>query len=270
MTPSSLRFCKMHGLGNDFVVIDAIHQKINRSTLPVQVIADRHLGVGCDQLLLIESSVKADFFCRILNADGSEAEQCGNGLRAIARYVHEHGLHDSTHLSIETVAGIFPVEIQDYDHIRVTIASAGIAATAMEISLPELGQVVSGSALSMGNPHFIIKVTDVENTLTNEIGSAVATHSSFPQGTNVGFMQVKDTGHIILRTYERGAGETFACGSNACAAVAAGILDGSLTHSVLVEFQYGSLTIAWEGPGKPVHMTGPASSVFTGEWASSH
>ena len=265
MQSPALRFTKMHGLGNDFVVIDTIQQKVDWRSLPLKQIADRHLGIGCDQILLIESSKNADVFCRIINADGSEAEQCGNGLRCVARFINEKGLLTRANVTIETIAGIFPVEIKDYDHIRVTIATVGIDAAAMQLQLPELDTAVSGSALSMGNPHFIIKVDDIVTAPAAQVGEAVATHPSFPHGTNVGFMQVMNNKHIRLRTYERGAGETNACGSNACAAVAAGILDGSLQHTVMVEFKYGQLLIEWEGKGKPVHMTGPAISVFEGE-----
>lgn len=265
MKQQTLRFTKMHGLGNDFVIIDTIHQPLDRHALPIQQIADRHLGVGCDQVLLIEPSQHADFFCRILNADGSEAEQCGNGLRCVARFVHEKQLHPDRHLTIETIAGIFPVAIKNYEQIRVTIPAAGIEAAAMELQLPALGTAVSGSALSIGNPHFIINVPDIQSAAAGQIGQAVATHPTFPHGTNVGFMQIMDNKHIRLRTYERGAGETNACGSNACAAVAAGILAGLLQHSVMVEFKYGQLIIEWEGKGKPVHMNGPAVAVFEAE-----
>lgn len=267
MTNQPMKFTKMHGLGNDFVVINAVQQPLDWKRLPAKLIADRHLGIGCDQILLIEPSTSADFFCRIINADGSEAEQCGNGLRCVARFVHEKGLHPSTNLTIETVAGVFPIEIKDYDHIRVTIPAAGIESSSIQLSLPTLGTAVSGSVLSIGNPHFIIKVADLQTTQTGQIGQAVSTHPSFPHGTNVGFMQVLKPNHILLRTYERGAGETHACGSNACAAVAAGILDGSLQHAVTVEFNYGQLMIEWEGKNKPVHMNGPASVVFEGEIA---
>lgn len=264
MTKQPIKFTKMHGLGNDFVVINGIEHIIDWKLLPAKKIADRHLGIGCDQILLIEPSTSADFFCRIINADGSEAEQCGNGLRCVARFVHEKGLQQGNHFTLETIAGVFPVEIKDYDHIRVTIA-ARIESSSMQLSLTTLGTEVSGSALSIGNPHFIIKVADLQTTQTDQIGPAVSSHPSFPHGTNVGFMQVVSPDHIRLRTYERGAGETHACGSNACAAVAAGILDGSLHHAVTVEFHYGQLKIEWEGKNKPVHMNGPACTVFEGE-----
>ncbi len=261
----SLHFTKMHGLGNDFIVIDTISQKVDWQKLPTATLADRHFGIGCDQLLLVGPSSSADFFCRILNGDGSEAEQCGNGLRCVARFVHETGLSNKANMTIETIAGIFPVEIKDYDHISVLIATSVMDLSTMQIDLPTLHTEVVGASLSMGNPHFIITVPDISTAATNELGRAIATHPLFPQGTNVGFMQIKDSGHIYLRTYERGAGETHACGSNACAAVAAGILDGSLSKSVRVDFRYGQLAIEWEGKGKPVRMIGPAALVFEGK-----
>lgn len=261
---NQLRFTKMHGLGNDFIVIDAASQPLNWHQFPFSAIADRHLGVGCDQILLIEQSSNADYFCRIINADGSEAEQCGNGLRCVARFLHEKGLHASHRMTIETIVGVFPVEIKDYDHIRVTIPSASIESSTLHLQIPTLGKSINGSALSVGNPHFIVKVDNIKDTDTRKIGAAISTHPDFPNGTNVGFMQIINSNHVRLCTYERGAGETNACGSNACAAVAAGIIDGSLKNTVNVEFKYGQLIIEWQGKGEPVYMTGPAVSVFEG------
>ena len=182
MKHQNIRFTKMHGLGNDFIVIDTIDQSVDRHHIPFIQLADRHLGVGCDQILLIESSASADFFCRIINADGSEAEQCGNGLRCVARFAHEQGLITRTNMTVETIAGVFPIMIKDYDHIRVTIATPGINASTIQLPLPTLDTVVYGSALSMGNPHFIIKVADIYTAPTGQIGAAVSSHPSFPQG----------------------------------------------------------------------------------------
>lgn len=267
MQPSSLQFSKMHGLGNDFVVINAIDIKLDLAKLPIRLITDRHRGIGCDQLLIVEASTEADFFCRIINADGSEAEQCGNGLRCVARFVHEAGLTIKSSFTIETVAGIFPVEIKNYDHIRVALKASAITSKSMMIPLPQLETAIEGSSLSMGNPHFIIKVDDISSAPTTKIGPLISTNMLFPEGTNVGFVQVVDRQHIRLRTYERGSGETHACGSNAAAAVAAGILDGSLAQTVNVEFKYGQLIIEWEGGNKPVYMTGPATFVFAGVYS---
>lgn len=266
MTTSTIRFHKMHGLGNDFVVIDAIHQAINIDALPVKQMADRHLGVGFDQLLIIERGKNADFFCVILNSDGSEAEQCGNGLRCVARFIHENGLFTKPTFTLETIAGVFPVDIKDYDQVRITMSTSSIDASNLELNLPVGDVSVSGSALSMGNPHFIVKVDNLETVDIGDLGSHISNHAIFPQGTNVGFMEVVKPDHIRLRTYERGAGNTLACGSNACAAVASGILEGTLNNQVAVEFEYGRVFIEWEGGDKPVHMTGPATYVFSGEW----
>lgn len=266
MLQAPLHFTKMHGLGNDFIIIHAKSDSLDLNTLPFALMANRHLGIGCDQILIIETSTEADFFCRIINADGSEAEQCGNGLRAAARFVHETSLHLSKHLTIATIAGIFPIEINDYHHIRVTLPVIGLESSLLNIPLPLLDTVIDGTSVSLGNPHFIIKVTNLDTTHIKQIGSNLSTHPSFPKGTNVGFMQVMNPGHIRLRTYERGSGQTYACGSNACAAVLAGIQDGCLHKSVIVEFEFGQLIIEWEGKDSPVHMTGPATWVFTGEW----
>jgi len=247
-------------------VIDATKQTLDLATLPVTKMADRHLGIGFDQLLIIEKSNHADFFCRILNADGSSAEQCGNGLRAVARYIHEQKLLDRKAFKLETVAGIFPVLIEDYDHIRITMSETDITASHMEIPLPDINKAITGDSLSLGNPHFIISVDNAVTAEADGLGCLISTHPIFPQGTNVGFMEVVQRDHIRLRTYERGAGATLACGSNACAAVVAGILQDTLANRVAVEFQHGQIMIEWEGNNKPVHMTGPATDVFSGEW----
>lgn len=260
-----IHFTKMHGLGNDFVVIDAMNQSITLQPAFIKHIGNRHTGIGFDQLLVIEKSSKADFFCRIFNADGSEAEQCGNGLRCIARYVHEHGMHPTSTLSIETKAGVFPVEIKDYDHIRVTMGAPRIEEKLMALQLDQQSDGLQMSVMSIGNPHAVIKVDALNPELVTELGAEISQHAYFPNGANVGFMQIDHPGHIHLRTYERGAGETLACGSNACAATVAGIINHWLDQRVTVEFRDGSLLIEWEGEGRPIHMTGPAVTVFSGE-----
>lgn len=260
----SIPFVKMHGLGNDFIVMDTIKRPLEIASLPIKRMADRHFGIGCDQILIISKAKHADFFCLILNSDGSEAEQCGNGLRCVARYIHEEKLHSSRQFTIETVAGVFPIDIKDYEHIQVTLPLPDLSAQTLHIPIPELNMEVSGNSLSIGNPHFIISVDNLKYYQTKQVGAALSTHSVFPKGTNVGFVQKLNPGHIVLRTYERGAGETYACGSNACAAVASGILQGELQNSVNVDFQYGQLKIEWQGQGKPVQMTGPAAKVFSG------
>lgn len=266
MRTPPIHFHKMHGLGNDFVVIDLKSQELDWESLPIQSLANRHLGVGCDQVLLISASLNADFFCRILNSDGSEAEQCGNGLRCVARYVFENGLTESRDFTIETVAGIFPVNVIDYDHIQLFLPTPDLSVEPMAIKISEFPDGISGHALSLGNPHFIIPVTELDMSYITNVGYAVSTHPDFPQGTNVGFVATRNPNHIELRTFERGAGNTYACGSNACAAVVTGILTGKLHSEVTVQFELGQLHIAWEGRGKPIVMTGPAVLVFTGIW----
>jgi diaminopimelate epimerase len=263
---TAIRFHKMHGLGNDFVVIDAISEKVDIGKLPFTLMADRHLGIGCDQFLIIESGKEADFFCRIVNSDGSEAEQCGNGLRCVARFVHEQKLIAANDFTLATIAGVFPVSIKDYDHISVTMLSKPVTTDHLEIRLPEFDISIAGASLSIGNPHFIIPVEKIDPADTMTLGAAIAVHPLFPQGTNVGFMEVVSEDHIRLRTYERGAGQTLACGSNACAAVIYGIMENSLSRKVAVEFEHGKVTIEWPDGKKPVKMTGPASYVFSGEW----
>jgi diaminopimelate epimerase len=264
MLAHPIRFTKMHGLGNDFVVINTLDQSFDSAHLPITTLSNRHLGIGFDQLLLIEKSQQADFFCRIFNADGSEAEQCGNGLRCVARFIHEEKLVKKPALQIATKAGIYAIEIRDYDHISVSMGIPKITENLIELALEHPIQSVSLSVLSIGNPHAIMKVESIHSDLPDALGATLTTHSYFPQGANIGLMQVVNPHQILLRTFERGSGETFACGSNACAAVVAGIMNGWLQHSVQVQFHHGSLMIEWEGKDKPIHMTGPATKVFSG------
>lgn len=259
----TLRFSKMHGLGNDFVVINNLAGDINWKSLPIKRICDRHLGIGCDQVLIIEKAKHADFFCRILNADGSQAEQCGNGLRCVARYLHEQNIASSSIFTLETMAGVFPVSIKDYETISVTLPIPQL--TVNDCSIPiSPDQALHGKSLSLGNPHLVIEVDEVASTPVIELGKIASTHTSFPNGVNVGFMQKVSNNHIILRTFERGSGQTHACGSNACAAVASGIHSGLLDKRVDVEFTLGKLRIEWLDNGSALIMTGPASLVFTG------
>lgn len=260
----SIHFTKMHGLGNDFVVINAIKQNIILSQLSIPLLGDRHQGIGFDQLLLIEPSRKANIFCRIFNADGSEAEQCGNGLRCIARFLHENKLCSHT-LTIETKAGTFPITIHDYDHIKVSIPAPHFLDHALALNIKQSPHKIICDSLSLGNPHAILKITSLDHTDVTSLGVEISTHSHFPHGANVGFLQINDASHITLRTFERGTGETHACGSNACAAVFAGIKNGWLKSPVTVEFRYGCLTIEYDEKEKLMHMIGPATHVFEGE-----
>ncbi|VVC76882.1 Diaminopimelate epimerase [Aquicella siphonis] len=258
-------FTKMHGLGNDFAVIYTPDNSLSLDPGFISRLANRHIGIGFDQLLLIETSARADFFCRIYNADGSEAEQCGNGLRCVARLIHEQGLSKDRQFEIETRAGIFSLQVYDYDHIQIIMGTPQIESAMIELELPDTHRHLPISILSMGNPHAIIKVDSLITAGIEELAPRISAHSRFPEGVNIGFMQVLSKHHIRLRTHERGSGPTLACGSNACAAVAAGIANGWLNQSVNVEFEYGSLDIEWQGDGHTIKMTGPAVTVYTGE-----
>lgn len=256
----------MHGLGNDFMVLDARHTPINYAQFPIQQLANRYTGIGFDQLLVLEPSTQADFFCRFFNADGTEAEQCGNGLRCLARYIHENKLSNKRSFHLESKAGIQSVAIENYDAIRVTLNSPIVQENLIELKHVKDNATSLISTISLGNPHAIIKVLTIDDLATDQLGLEISTHPHFPQGANVGFMEIIDQHHIRLRTFERGVGETFACGSNACAAVATGVINGWLKNSVNVLYRYGSLIIEWDGSNQhPMYMTGPATLVYSGE-----
>jgi diaminopimelate epimerase len=259
----TLKFTKMHGLGNDFVVIDTIKHAISSQDIPISALSNRYTGIGFDQLLLIGKSKIADFSCRFFNADGSEAEQCGNGIRCVARYIHENHLFAKKTLRIETKAGVIDVIIHDYDRIEAIL---GMPVFEDNKKLPLEKNVYDMFVLSLGNPHAVIIVDSIEQTPVKHLGHLIATHPSFPNGINVGFMQIVNPKHIILRTYERGVGETLACGSNACAAAIAGIQNDLLEPHVTVELPLGCLQIHWQGKHSPVVMIGPAAKVFDGAY----
>lgn len=271
-----LKFTKMHGLGNDFVVFDGVRQSVHLSHQQIRQIADRHFGIGCDQLLLVEKPTvaDADFRYRIFNADGGEVEQCGNGARCFVRYVHDQGLTQKTEIRVETARGIIVPRLESNGLVTVNMGAprlnpaeipfaADKQALTYELDLP--GTNIEISALSMGNPHAVQVVADVESAPVEQQGPLIERHQRFPQRVNAGFMQVVDRGHIRLRVFERGTGETLACGTGACAAVVAGITRGLLDAEVRVSTHGGDLTIRWEGEGQPVWMTGPAVVVFNGE-----
>ncbi|SET10166.1 diaminopimelate epimerase [Nitrosospira multiformis] len=270
-----LKFTKMHGLGNDFVVIDAVNQQISLSPEQLRRLADRHLGVGCDQILLIEKAEgDADFRYRIFNADGGEVEQCGNGARCFVRYVHDHGMTDKKEVRIETLSGVVIPKLEadgevtvnmgvpKFDPVEIPFIAEQRAPT---YPLPLDDKQVEISSVSMGNPHAVQVVSDLDNAPVLTEGPVIEKHSRFPQRVNAGYMQVIDPHHIRLRVYERGAGETLACGTGACAAAVAGIQRGLLESPVRVSFSTGDLFIRWEGENQPVWMTGPAVAVFDGE-----
>jgi len=272
----TLRFTKMHGLGNDFVVLDAVRQQVDLDAERCRFLADRRFGVGCDQILLVEPprSAGTDFYYRIFNADGTEVEQCGNGARCFARFVREKGLTDKDEIPVGTKGGDIRLHIGDDRMVRVNMGIprfeparipfvAEAEADSYELSVD--GQTVPIAAVSMGNPHAVLLVDDVETAPVERLGPLIERHPRFPQRVNAGFMQVVDPRHIRLRVFERGAGETLACGTGACAAVAVGRRSGLLDERVRVSLPGGDLVIEWPGESRPVWMTGPAVSVFEGE-----
>lgn len=270
-----LHFTKMHGLGNDFVIINATDQGVSLSPDQVRILANRRFGVGCDQVLLVESPTleETDFRYRIFNADGNEVEQCGNGARCFARYVRDEGLTDAKQISVETKAGVIKLKIEPDGQVSVDMGiprldpeqipfAAPTRALTYMLSVAE--QQVEISAVSMGNPHAVICVDNIDTAPVSALGPRIESHQRFPNQVNVGFMQVKDQYNIRLRVYERGTGETLACGTGACAAVVAGRLQGFLDERVAVDLPGGRLMISWSGEQTPVMMTGPASYVFKG------
>lgn len=273
---TKLAFSKMHGLGNDFVMIDAVRQDIRLSADQVRWLADRHFGVGCDQLLVVEPAQAAgvDFRYRIFNADGGEVEQCGNGARCFARFVFEQGLSDKREIRVETQKGIITPHLEDDGNVTVDMGVPVLKpadvpfvsdSDAWVQPLDVAGTTVAITAVSMGNPHAVQVVADVDTAPVAEQGPQIEHHPRFPARVNAGFLQVVDEHNVRLRVFERGAGETLACGTGACAAVVAGILRGLVASPVRVATRGGELTIAWSGVGTPVMMTGPAVTVFTGE-----
>ncbi len=270
-----LKFTKMHGLGNDFIVLNGTIQKIELNRQQIRKLADRHFGIGFDQLLLIEKAEgAADFRYRIFNADGGEVEQCGNGARCFVRYVHDHGLTHKNEIRIETLSGVISPKLETNGNITVNMGKPIFEPQAIPFiaekreptySLEVQDRLITISVLSMGNPHAVLVVQDVDTAPVETEGALIETHSCFPKKVNVGFMQIVDRNHIKLRVFERGAGETLACGTGACAAVVAGINLGLLDRQVVVSTRGGELTIRWPGDDEPVWMTGPAETVFEGE-----
>jgi diaminopimelate epimerase len=271
-----LRFTKMHGLGNDFVVFDGVRQQIALRPDQYRFIADRHLGVGCDQILLVEPARDADtdFHYRIFNADGGEVEQCGNGARCFARFVRDQGLSDRDEIPVGTAAGPIRLRIEPDGQVRVNMGIPSLDpprvpfvadAPASSYGIETGGEHYEIGVVSMGNPHAVLVVDDLAAAPVGTLGPQLEQHPRFPQRANIGFMVVQDRGHIALRVWERGVGETLACGSGACAAVVSGQLRGLLDDPVEVQVALGSLHIDWKGAGTPVWMTGPATRVFEGK-----
>jgi diaminopimelate epimerase len=271
-----LKFTKMHGLGNDFVVLEALSRPIALTDEQIRRIADRRVGVGCDQVLQIEPARTrdTDFYYRIFNADGGEVEQCGNGARCFLRYVLDRGLTSKSEIRVGTRAGVIVPRLEsdgrvtvdmgvpEFEPVRIPFDAPARAGT-YELSVD--GGRVEVSVLALGNPHAVQVVPDIERAPVASEGPLIERHPRFPQRVNAGYLQVVDRRRVLLRVYERGAGETLACGSGACAAVVAGVMRGLLDREVTVTTRGGDLGISWAGAGAPVMMTGPAVTVFEGE-----
>jgi diaminopimelate epimerase len=271
-----LAFTKMQGAGNDFVVLDGVSRRLALAPAQLRRLADRHFGIGCDQILLVEPSriADTDFRYRIFNADGGEVEQCGNGARCFVRFVRERGLTDKNEIRVETAAGVITPRMGADGAVTVNMGAPVFEAKripfvtdsdALVQSLQVGGVSVDISAVSMGNPHAVQVVADVDAAPVAAQGPLIERHARFPERVNVGYIQVLDRSSIRLRVYERGTGETLACGTGACAAVAVGIRRGLLDARVSVSTRGGDLTIRWEGADNPVWLTGPAVTVFQGE-----
>ena len=271
-----LKFSKMHGLGNDFMVIDGVRQTVSLAPEQIRLLGNRQLGIGFDQLLLVEPAREAghDFRYRIFNNDGGEVEQCGNGARCFAKFVRDQGLTGKNRIEVETARGVISPEYLSDGLARVDMGVPRFSpadlpfladAEAPAYTLPLGDRACEIGIASMGNPHAVQLVDDVDAAPVAEIGPRIESHPAFPQRVNAGFMQIVSRGEIRLRVYERGAGETLACGTGACAAVACGIRWGLLDARVTVHARGGDIVIEWAGEGSPVIMTGPAVTVFQGE-----
>ena len=271
-----VKFSKMHGLGNDFVMLNGVSQHIQLSANQLRYIADRQRGIGCDQILLVERPTQSgvDFRYRIFNSDGGEVEQCGNGARCFVHFVRDEGLSTKHEIRVETKSGIIAPRLNTNGDVTVDMGAPRFepseipfrcAAREALYELDVSGTKIKINALSMGNPHAVQLVDDVEAAPVLAQGPLIEHHADFPARVNAGYMQIADRNNIKLRVWERGAGETLACGTGACAAVVAGIQRGLLDRRVTVETHGGKLTIEWQGQGAPVMMTGPATKVFVGE-----
>jgi len=271
-----IEFTKMHGLGNDFIVLNAISQSLALTKTQICFLADRHFGIGCDQVLVVEKPVNhnADFKYRIFNADGSEVAQCGNGARCFARFVRDKQLTDKDEICVDTDSGQLILTLTPDGLVTVNMGiprhkpdEIPLQATAeqLEYEIKINGVIYPFGAVSMGNPHAVLTLQHIAKLSVDLIGGALESHPFFPQRANIGFMEIIDRQTIQLRVFERGAGETLACGSGACAAVVIGIEQGLLDHAVKVQLRGGDLAIRWEGRGQPVFMTGAAVSVFEGQ-----
>ena len=271
-----MKFTKMHGLGNDFVVIDGVRQHINLTTNAIKHIADRNLGIGCDQILLIEppSDKTVDFNYRIFNCDGSEVDQCGNGARCMGRFIADQQLSGKKTILLQTKNRIMEVSATSKNQVTVNMGPPIFTPDDIPFKVVQQEKLyplkvgthdLNIAALSLGNPHAVIQVDDTDTALVDDIGPLVQEHSQFPESVNVGFMQIIDRQNIRLRVYERGVGETQACGSGACAAAVAAIQQNLVDTKVKLELLGGSLSVEWQGETTPILMTGPAETVFHGK-----
>lgn len=270
-----VRFTKMHGLGNDFVVIDAITQVIDMTPAKARKLADRRFGVGCDQILIVEppSQPDIDFRYRIFNADGSEVQQCGNGARCFAKFVRDRRLTGKKVIKVETSSGLIELHVGINNQVTVDMGVPVLEPANIPFQAPQravlypldvAGESVMIGAVSMGNPHAVLQVSSVKDADIEKLGPTIESHERFPERVNAGFMEIVSRSEINLRVYERGAGETLACGTGACAAVVAGRLQDLLDSRVKVNLPGGSLTIEWTADGESVKMTGPATTVYQG------
>ncbi len=274
-----VKFTKMHGLGNDFVVIDKINQAVQLSTSQIQFIANRNHGIGCDQLLFVEAASRdgVDFNYRIFNADGGEVEQCGNGARCFAQYIKEHGLSDKKQFTVETSSGLIELSLLDDMNAGLVMVNMGVPVFTPE-KIPFISDATKDHytilidneaheirVVAIGNPHAVLLVDDVDTAAVTTLGPKIEVAAEFPNRVNVGFMQIVDRTNIRLRVFERGVGETQACGTGACAAVVLGIQSGLLDNEVNVALMGGNLKIAWQEPDQAVMMTGTATTVYEGQ-----
>jgi len=275
-----IEFVKMHGLGNDFIIVDCVRHPYDVEMLVNAAVplCDRHFGIGGDGLILVMPSTECDFRMRIINNDGSEAEMCGNGVRCFAKYLYEHGLTEQTTFTIDTLAGVItPVLILDDDHVkavrvdmgeprleRAVIPMAGPDGQVVNEALQVDGETFTLTAVSMGNPHAVIFVDDVANFPVEKYGALIEKHRAFPRKTNVEFVQVVSPTYLKMRVWERGAGITLACGTGACATLVAAVLTGNAERSATVELPGGPLVITWSDANNHVYMTGAAEEAFTG------
>jgi diaminopimelate epimerase len=275
-----MRFTKMHGIGNDYVYVDGFAEKITDPHTLALKISDRHFGVGGDGLILILPSDKADVRMRMFNADGSESEMCGNGVRCVAKYIHDHGIARKGRVTVETGRGVLTLDLEvEADvvaRVRVNMGAPILEAAEIPTTLPGQppidvpltveGQILRITAVSMGNPHAVVYVEDVQRFPVEAVGAALERHPSFPRRVNVHFVEVITPDEVKMRTWERGSGITLACGTGACAVAVAGGLTGRTRERVLAHLPGGDLSLDWDGVGAPVFMTGAATEVFSGEW----